>query len=663
VARSGESEPASAGIQPRNDGKSDRFPEVGRTTEAIICAVIPGAPSALPRFLVFVLLALAGPGVAVQRILGLAVDAALVLPCGLALCAGAQWLSLVTGLPWLGPVLLLALDLALLFPRGSWRWASGPTLRGAVVPFLAIVAVLAVCVYPWNRVAADGSFLLDPLVAYDTAFHAGLTWELTQGWPPQVPGVSGYHLGYHLAPDLVRAAAVRWAGVHPYDCLSRYEVTLGVLALIVALRSVTARLGGSALAVAIVPWTLLAGDLAWAFGADRHATWWTDLLRGNVLVSLVLSNPLVPALCVCLAALIALSRFVAGEGRAWLALSAGLAFALPYFKVFLGAHLALGLGVAWLIAVFWRRDPARLPVLVTALACAVATVLLVSGRGGATVEVALAPLDLVRVTREDLGSLPLHGGALALFAVGWLVCSLGIRVFGLWSAGRGLRALDPIAPALATIALTAWPLGMLLRVAAPEMLAGQRTINDAAYLIEQGGPILWIFTAIALASLAARWRIALLLAALMAAPTTLQFVARKVEQPPDPLPAAMVSAMTEVAKASAPGDVVLERPMARYPPPPVILIGRRVPYERFTPWLTQFVPAADLDRRHELVYRFFRTTDADEARAIAGQLGARVVCLFGADRIRFPRAGILTPIVTTPGAECSHLESVQPAAR
>ena len=53
------------------------------------------------------------------------------------------------------------------------------------------------------------------------------------------------------------------------------------------------------------------------------------------------------------------------------------------------------------------------------------------------------------------------------------------------------------------MALAAWPLGLLFRVAAPEMLEGQKTVNDAAYLIEQGGPLLWVFTVLALSAWAA----------------------------------------------------------------------------------------------------------------------------------------------------------------
>ena len=600
-------------------------------------------------YLAFAAAAIAGPGIAIQRLARLSVDPALVLPVGMAAAAGSYWLSLVAGVPWLFPAIILLLDLALLWPA-PWRRAEGPALRGAVGPFAAIVLVLAATQYPWNRLSSGGEFLLDPLVPYDTAFHVGLARELTLGYPPQLPGVSGFPVGYHLGADLVRAAALRWARVDPYDSISRLDVTLGAAALLLALRAFGRRAELSRTALSLLPWTLLASDLAFIFAPDPWLTWWPDLLRGNILISLCLANPVVPALSLLLAALVALSRYDAGEGRGWLALAAALAFAVPFFKVFLGAHLILGLIVAAALA----RGRRRAAPLAVALPCGVATALLVLGTGGQTVDVAFAPLDLVRITRESLGLAPLRGAGLLGWAALWVLASLGLRVLGLPAAVRALRAgASPVA-AVAAMALTAWPLGLLFRVSAPEVLPGQRFVNDAAYVIEQGGPLLWFFAVPALVGLGAAyrpWAVGALCAAL-SLPGTAQFVARKVMEPPDPLPAPMVRAMVDLERASRPGDVVLQRPGARYPPAPVILIGRRVPYERFTPYLTQFASRKALERRHETVFRFFRTTDSGEARSIAQGLGARFVCLYGPDRLRFDAATVLEPVHVEDGARC-----------
>src|SRR5262245_31113180 len=132
-------------------------------------------------FSTFAALALVGPGLALLRLLRVRIDPALVLPAGLAACAGCLWLEAATGLRGLFPACIFGLDLAFLMltlrlPAGQrFALAPGPSLRGALSPFLAFVALLAVTQYGGNRRAPSGEFLLDPLVASDTAFHVGLT--------------------------------------------------------------------------------------------------------------------------------------------------------------------------------------------------------------------------------------------------------------------------------------------------------------------------------------------------------------------------------------------------------------------------------------------------------------------------------------------------------
>jgi hypothetical protein len=594
------------------------------------------------RYAAFFVLAIVGPGMALQHLARVPVDPALVLPIGFAATAAAFWLSAVLGVPWLFPLLIAVTVLAALAARRRLTVAEGPPLRGAIAPIAITIALLAATQYGGNRVASSGEFLLDNLVPYDTAFHVGLARELTLGYPPQLPGVSGFSLGYHLGPDLVRAAALRWAAVDPYDSINRFDVTLGAIALILVLRSMTRAAGGGAFAVELAGFIPLAADFSFLFAANPQAHWWADLLRGNLLVSLALSNPVIPALALGLGALVALERGQ-GSSRGWLWLAAVQAAAVPFFKVFLGAHLLLGLAVSALLG----RRPLR-QALAVALPCALATAILVLGQGGSTVDVALAPLDLVRITRESLALPRLSGVALAGWATLWLAASLGLRLLGLGEAWRALRRGPWAASALAVMALCAWPLGLLFRVSAPEMLEGQKTVNDAAYLIEQGGPMLWVFTALALSARAGAWTagraVVVALAVVLALPASIQFAWKKGRLPYDPVPAPMVRAMHALAAASQPGDVVLQRPGARYPPLPVVLVGRRVPYERFTPWLTQFAPRDSLERRHERVFRFFRTHDRAEAMAIARELDARFVALYGADRLRFDPAGALEPI-------------------
>ncbi len=621
---------------------------------------------ALLSYLLFAASAVLLPGVALQRLARVPLEPALVVPLGGSFCAGAYWLALALDRPWLFPALLALAVLPLLVPlvRGQRADVVSPAdlrgrvrLRGAVPPCLGLLAMLAIAQFPFNRQAPNGDFVLDPLVPFDSAFHVGLTYELVIGHPPQIPGVSGFPIGYHLGTDLVRAAALRWAGIDPWDSLTRFDVLLWGVALILALRAVTARLGAPPLAVALVPWTLLLTDFSFVFAANPQAHWWADMLRGNLLLSLAYANPIVPALALGLGALVALSRHIESGARGHLLLACALAFAVPFFKVFLGAQLLLGLGVAFLLA-----RPARRPVLaLVGLFCAIVTAALVVGTGGETVRVSLAPLDLVASrVRPWVSPRPTARGSSPGRSPGSSPRS-ACASSGLPEALRALRA-EPVASALAAMALSGWPLGLLFRVSAPEVLEGQRFVNDAAYLVEQSGPLLWIFTAIALARFASTsWRRGMALAALLllATPATIQYVAKKATSPPDRLPAPMVRATAALERVSRPGDVVLQRPGARYPPAPVVLAGRRVPYERFTPYLTQFASRQDLERRHEVVYRFFRTRDRDEAVAIARSLDARFLALYGADRVRFDTAGLLEPVHEEEGARLYRLHLEQ----
>ena len=120
-------------------------------------------PAAWAAYALFAGVALVGPGLAVQRLFRVSIDPALVLPLGTAACAFLFWLSLVVH-PFVFPAAIALLDLTLLARLGPWRRASGPSIQGAIPPFLALVALLAATQYPWNRPGAGGDFLLDPLV-------------------------------------------------------------------------------------------------------------------------------------------------------------------------------------------------------------------------------------------------------------------------------------------------------------------------------------------------------------------------------------------------------------------------------------------------------------------------------------------------------------------
>jgi hypothetical protein len=604
------------------------------------------------RYLAFVLLAVGVPGAALQRVAGVRIDPALVLPLGWACCAGVYWLALVAGFPWLLPAACIALLLALLLKR-SGGWTSGPSLRGALPPFAAVVLALALAEYGQNRLESDGSLSLDGVQPDDAAFHVGLAHELTLGYPPRVPGLSGETMSYHVGAALVRAAALRYAGVHPYDALSRFDNTLYALALILALRAAARALGLSGFAQALAGWAVLATDFSFLLAAGRGIEWWVGLFEGGTsLLSVFHANSLIPALAVGLGALVAVSRHEAGEGRGFLALAVVLAGACAFFKVFLAAQLAAGLAAAFLLG---ERRRAVAPVL---LASASTTALLALGPGGATMQIVFEPFRIVEDARADLGLGAAAGLTFGLWVAVWLLLGLGLRVAGLAAGLRALSSRRATPAALAVIALSGWVLGLFFRVSPVEAGQRERPFNEALYFFEQSGFVLWLFAAAALSRLRRRGLPAGALCAVAAAlalPSTLQFVWQKTRTPPQRVSASAVRAMAALASASRPGDVVLVNPdRQRFPPPP-LLIGRRVPYTRSIPFFNQFTPRPGRLAHYRDAAAFYSTGDAAEARRAADAVGARFACVFGVEELRFRKEELLEPIFEEAGAKVYRL--------
>jgi len=401
---------------------------------------------------------------------------------------------------------------------------------------------------------------------------------------------------------------------------------------------------------------VLLADFSFVCALVPDARWWSDTFRSNLLISLAFANPVVPALALALGCLIALDRHESGEGRAWLGLAVLQAAAVPWFKVFLGAQLALSFALAALLVAWTRRSAGAPPPGAWRRRAAVAVLLaavtglallpLVFGGTGEQVEVVVAPLRMVGESLRDVGMGGAAVGWLLLATLPWLAVSLGLRGLGLPAAWRNLFAGKAAAATAAALALSGWPLGLLFHVAARDV-EGRELPSATIYFVEQSGAVLWVFTAIALAAWAARARrpaLVIGLAGLLSLPSTLEFAVRKARVGPDSVPAGAVRALAAIARDGHPGDVVLQRPGGRYPPLPAVLFGRRVAYERFTPYLTQFAPREELLRRHERLHRFFQTSDPVEALSIAHSLSGQYVCLYGSDRVRFDPQGILVPI-------------------
>lgn len=585
----------------------------------------------------FVLAAVVGPGIAVQRLCRVRVDPALVLPSGFALASALYWLSLISGIAWLFPVGVLLLDAAALLGPARLSWAPGPSLRGALLPLLAVVAFLALTAYPYNTVVDDGSFVADGLHPGDAAFHVGLTWELTHSYPPQTPGLAGVPLGYHLGQALLRAAATRWAGIHPYDALSRFDNTLGALALILILRACAAALGASALGITLAGFAPLASDLAFLFAWGRGIEWWISLFEGSVgIASMLQANSLIPALAMAMGCVIALARWESAQpadhsrGRSFeagglLVLAAGLALASAFFKVFVAAQLLLGLGVSLLMA------PRRRELWIIAVPAGFAILGLVLGAGGETIAVSLDPLTVVRDAAIDLGLPDFSPLAFAVWGVVWIMAALGLRAVGVPVALSAVRRGSAAARTLAVIALSGWVFGLSLRISPIESAQRVRPFNEALYFFEQSGIVLWVFAALALGRMATRRTATVIgLSAALALPTTVHFAIQKHRTPSQVLARDAVEAARALGAVSQPGDVILQPPqIQRFPPAPMVLIPGRVPYTRAIPFFTQILSQRERRTRYARARSFFEAHDSEEAHGIAVELGARYVFDYG----------------------------------
>jgi hypothetical protein len=485
-----------------------------------------------------------------------------------------------------------------------------------------LVALLAATQYRANRVGADGSFLLDVGEHVDTAVHVGVTWELVAGYPPQVPGLAGVPMRYHVGSHLVRAAAVRWAGIHPYDSLSRFDVTLWGLALVLALRAAAHALGLGRDAVRLAGFVPLAADLSFLPGALTGSEHWAMKLGGNFLEAVLYANSIAPAMAAALAALVALHRAGRGEGRGWLVLAGVLGAGTAFLKAFTGAQLLLALGLAWL------ATRSRALVLVAApLAAAVAILALGSSgeAGGEGVRVAIAAFAPANPARVAFGLPEARGLALAVSGMAWLVLSLGLRAAGLPGAWRALRGgASPLAT-LGALALTGWPIALFVSVTADP------AYDESFYFLQASGLALWLFAAPLPARVGSRLAVAAVLAACLL--PTAELVVRRAGREPDRIPAATVRAMAALRVSSCPGDVVLARPGVARVPPVVVLAGRRVPLANYIPYWRQFTTPEAVAAREAAVWSFFRAADADSAIDAARRLGARYVFFPGPARV------------------------------
>jgi len=614
------------------------------------------------RYGLFALFALVAPGLALQRLARVRADPALALPLGLLYCSVAYLLSLALGAPWLFPALTAAVVLAAAVASRVPAWRvepspgedGAPPLRGALLPLAVLVVLFAATQYRVNRLAGDGTFLLDVGEHQDTALHAGLTWELVAGYPPQVPGLAGVEMRYHVGSHLVRAAAARWAGIHPYDSLSRFEITVWGAGMVLALRAAAQALGLGAAAVALAGFLPLAADLSFVPGLFLGSQWWAFKLGDNLVEATFYANSIAPALLLVLGALVALARAEEGRRPRWLLVAAALAAGVANFKVFTGAQLLLALGVVWLL----RRDR-RLLVLAVPVATVLGLLVLASVSPGPSpgVDVRVVPFAPANPARTAF-QLPEAAGLVhALSGIAWVALSLGLRALGLPGAWRSLFTGGGARAVAGALALSGWPLATFVSIRADP------DVDESFYFVQASGLLLWLFASPVLASIARRSLVLGALAAATVFAPTAEFLARKVSQEPLVVPAPAVRAMTALREASCPGDVVLSRARVNLVPLPVVLAGRRVALADYVGYWRQFTTLEALDARRERVRGFFQARKPEDALAVARELGAWYVYLRGRETAPVESAGVLESLFLEGQERVYRIPALAPAGR
>jgi hypothetical protein len=332
---------------------------------------------------------------------------------------------------------------------------------------------------------------------------------------------------YHVGSHLVRAAAVRWAGIHPYDAISRFDVTLWGIALILALRAAAHALGLGAAAVRLAGFLPFAADLSFVPGLLLGSANAAMKLGPNFVEAVLFANSISPAMAAVLAALVALVRVERGEGRGYRLLAALLGAGAGFLKAFTAAQLLLAMALAWLV----RRSRRELLPVAAVVAAAVAVLALgsLAPTGGEGVRVAFVPFAPTNPARIAFGLPEAHGLALVASGLAWLLLSLGLRTVGLRPALRALREAGPAAAGLGALALTGWPIALCLSITADP------AYDESYYFLQASGLALWLFALPGLVSFTAGSVLRAALVLLLTLPATAELVARRALAEPERL--------------------------------------------------------------------------------------------------------------------------------
>ena len=357
--------------------------------------------------------------------------------------------------------------------------------------------------------------------SFDLSFYATWASEATHRVPPMASYYAGHQLNAAYYTQLVFAMVHRFAGVPLLSIYFRYAwpacLALGALTAFTLIRS----LASTAVAALAVTLILIGGDLsylaAWYLPHDTvqwdYLLWPTNFLAPTMEV--LHFNTWAQALPVWFTALYGLVHGLRTGRWAWLGLAALLLGVLFQFKPFAYAVMIAALAGAAVFSFDWRSRLRFAATLVLSLACAVPFVYAVSTigedrRSRLLIDFFLLPqrmllkLDLIdqftaaaaRLAPTAAFRRPVY---LLLATTVFLIVGPGVRWLGAGGVWRALRSRDAGGDAAAT-RLLAWI--VVAGVGMPFVLVTDPYV-DTLQFYQTGLYVLWIFTALALARMAA----------------------------------------------------------------------------------------------------------------------------------------------------------------
>ncbi|HSF19898.1 MAG TPA: hypothetical protein VLK65_30535 [Vicinamibacteria bacterium] len=507
--------------------------------------------------------------------------------------------------PWRG-------RLSLGVPRRA-RLTLGSIASAILVAYYATTGSL-------YRVGSEGAFLMDRALQRDVLYHVGVIRSLTTSWPPELLSVGGLPIGYHVGYHLQVAAWGRFFGIDPFDGLIRLGPGLYMVLLLASAYLLARRFTKCEKAQLLS--VLLIVCSGWGFLAFYTVDFWSLAFMDVTLVSVFLTNPLLPALPLLFAGLALLGDYLEGGARGPLAASGFSLASLLAVKLFLGAQALASLGLVALLGGGGRRM--RTAFVVTCGFAAAPTVYTLMAARGSNTNVTLRPLEIVRYSMEKIGfeppipSLTAAGrfedveslSAIAMALAIWLVGFLGLRVFGLRGWVVDVWQGEPLRRTMSWFALMGFPLVLLFRIAPAEAegLSRLEAQNDVVWFGSQAGIVLWFWTA----SFLARRSLAVVMASvgLLALPATVQHFAHAATLAPELIGASRLEAAKRAATLSTRESIWLSPTDRSLPSLLPYFSGRRVVYDPYVGYDYMFVGRDDLDHRRHAVAQFFHGTDA-----------------------------------------------------